>query len=110
MAPREHARKYALPDIMAEPLTTQPDENPPERPKFQEPLLSPRPIATPTIGRLKGITAMPGPLSRNAPYFSDDEESHLCEFLGQFENLASACNLTNREKCQAIMQYVDFPT
>ncbi|KAG2067856.1 hypothetical protein BDR04DRAFT_967039, partial [Suillus decipiens] len=52
---------------------------------------------------------MPGPGSKKAPSFSG-ETSELIEFLEFFEDLASSCALTDKQKCRTIVRYTDVLT
>ncbi|KAF9235362.1 hypothetical protein BU15DRAFT_64949 [Melanogaster broomeanus] len=57
----------------------------------------------------KGINAMPAPTSNKAPSFNG-ETSELLEFFEYFEDLSSACSLTDADKCKVIVRYVDKAT
>jgi hypothetical protein len=57
----------------------------------------------------KGINAMPGANSSKVPAFNG-ETSELLEFFKSFEDLATACVLTDAEKCKLIVCYVNLQT
>ncbi|KIJ65376.1 hypothetical protein HYDPIDRAFT_167090 [Hydnomerulius pinastri MD-312] len=69
------------------------------------------PAISPSISPdiMKGINAMPAPTSNKVPSF-DGGTSELLEFFDYFEDLASACSLTDADKCKVIVRYVDKTT
>ncbi|KAG1720128.1 uncharacterized protein EDB91DRAFT_1257152 [Suillus paluster] len=57
----------------------------------------------------KGINAMPGANSTRVLSFNG-KTSELLEFFELFEDLATACALTDAEKCKLIVRYVNLQT
>jgi hypothetical protein len=56
-----------------------------------------------------GPAAMPSPRSKHAPYFSGRRDTFE-EFLAEFEDLTYDCRLTNPERVDTIIHYVDPST
>ena len=56
-----------------------------------------------------GPAAMPGTRSNKAPSFSGKPEERIADFLFDYEGLATGCQLTDKEKVEAILRYVPFP-
>jgi hypothetical protein len=56
-----------------------------------------------------GPAAMPSPRSKHAPYFSGRRDTFE-EFLAEFEDLAHDCRLTNPERVDTIIHYVNPST
>jgi hypothetical protein len=50
---------------------------------------------------------MPSARSKHAPSFSGDIDETIEDFLQEYEELADSCNLTNRQKVETIIRYVD---
>jgi hypothetical protein len=65
------------------------------------PVIVPAPMAAPL-----GPAGMPSARDTKAPKFSGEVDESLDEFLREYEDLATGCTLTDRQKVETILRYV----
>ncbi|KAF5384797.1 hypothetical protein D9615_000947 [Tricholomella constricta] len=98
-----------------EPTNQEPSEETPQQLRSSTPTsilssLTPTPPSTPlltmtTVIPPKGISAMPVPGGRRAPYFDGTDPSELLDFFQELEDLATDCGLTDEEKAKVLVKY-----
>jgi len=66
--------------------------------------LAPQPSATMVQ---HGVAAMPSARSKTVPYFSGEIDTPIEDFLEEYEELADSCRLTDRQKVETVIRYVN---
>ena len=60
-----------------------------------------------TMSHASGLATMPSAHSKHVPSFTGDINEPIKDFLQEYEELADSCRLTNRQKVEAIIWYID---
>ena len=87
------ASHWSLPEDRSRPL-------PPLPPAFQS-------AANMAHARVHGVATMPSTQDRLAPFFSSKIDYLVEEFIQEFEEIADGHRLTNQQKVETIIRYID---
>jgi len=59
------------------------------------------------MSHASGLATMPSARSKHAPSFTGDINEPIEDFLQEYEELADSCGLTDRQKVETIIRYID---